>query len=117
MTFTTIEVIALFFIAINLFIIFVVLALFLDKYFKYKARIKVETECKVNDDLVKVIVSYCEYAQQKGDKQARLTELHRLLPQPVANRLKKDYGFKIVVNALGEVCIKGWVEETNTLQE
>ena len=114
MTFTIIEVIALFFIAINLFIILIFLGFLVNQFFKYKARIKVETECKVNDDLVKVIVSYCKYAQQKGDKQARLTELHRLLPQTVANRLKKDYGFKIVVNGLGEVCIKGWAEETDT---
>ena len=116
MIFTVIEVVALFFISINIFIVLVFLTLLLDKFLKYKARIKIETECKVNNDLVKVITSFCEYAQRKGDKQARITNLHRLLPHAVAQELKKQYGYCVFVNGLGEICIRGWTDETDTNQ-
>ena len=110
MTFTIIEVIALFFIAINLSIILIFLGFWVDQFFKYKAKIKIEKECKTNHDLVQVIASYCKYAQLKGDTQARLTDLTRMLSPEIKKQLNQQYGYRVVLNGLSEVCVRGWAD-------
>ena len=104
MTFTIIEVVALFFIAINLFIILLAVGWYLHQFFKYKARIKIEQECLVNNELFQVVVSFCDYAQRKGEKQIELSRLTKMLPPTVVQKLKSptSLGSKIRLRSIAE---------------
>ena len=107
MSFSIIEVIALFFIAINIFIVIVFFFVWLDGFLLKKSRIKSEREYYVNDCLLRVILSYCEYAKFKKEKKVYLRKVNNSLPKTVINQLNSKYGYKVIINHLGEIVISG----------
>ena len=93
MSFSIIEVIALFFIAINIFIVIVFFFVWLDGFLLKKSRIKSEREYYVNDCLLRVILSYCEYAKFKKEKNDEKEEKKRKKSQTKSEKktlLKTD---------------------------
>ena len=107
MTFSIIEVCALFFIAINIFIVFVLFFMWLNSFLLKKARIKAEREYYVNDCLLRVILSFCDYVKLKKEKKVYLTMVNNSLPQEIINQLKAKYGYKVLINQLGNIVISG----------
>lgn len=107
MTFSIIEVCALFFVAINIFIVIILFFMWLNNLLLKKTRIKAEREYYVNDCLLRVILSFCDYVKLKKEKKVYLTRVNDLLPQEVLNQLKNKYGYKVLINQLDNIIISG----------
>ena len=106
MTFSIIEFCALFFIVINIFIVFILFFMWLNSFLLKKARIKAEREYYVNDCLLRVILSFCDYVKLKKEKNVYLTRVNSL-PKELINQLKNKYGYKVLINQLDNIVISG----------
>lgn len=107
MTFSIIEICSLFFVAINIFIVIILFFLWLNSFLIKKARIKAEREYYVNDCLLRVILSFCDYVKLKKEKKVCLTRVNDLLPQEVINQLKSKYRYNVLIDQLDNIVISG----------
>lgn len=107
MTFSIIEVCALFCIAINIFLAICLFFVWLKEYLLRRARVKAEREYYVNNCLIQVIASFCYYVKLKKEKKVYLKMVNDGLPQTVINQLNARYGYKVSINQLDEIVISG----------
>ena len=103
MTFSLIEVIALFFISINIFIILSCLIALINRYFALRARLKIQSNNELNYIITMIIIEYLKYAEIKGDTFIAL-DIKKDLPRNIKEKLK-SFGFKCNINLLGQIKI------------
>lgn len=104
MTFSLIEVIALFFISINIFIIFSCLIALINRHFALRARIKIQANNELNYILTIIIIEYLKYAEIKGDDFIAL-DIKKDLPKNIKEKLNA-FGFKCNINLLGQIKVE-----------
>lgn len=104
MNFTLIEVIALFFIGINIFLLLFALIAIINNYLRYRAKLKINAETAINSDIYNIIIDYIKYAETKGDKEIYLNYIADL-PYSIKHKLDCNL-FDVRINKLNQIIIK-----------